>query len=87
MNKSRQRSQQFPSQEQAACIVLDDFARDIPVTLAELDAIEAFLMPIVNANLAEGFVIPRSAEMSLNSTEFRPHDLLTPQSSCKVLKR
>jgi hypothetical protein len=32
--------------------VIDDLARDCPVTPAELDAVEAFLMPLVNALLA-----------------------------------
>jgi hypothetical protein len=34
--------------------VVDDLARDCPVTPAELDAVEAFLMPLVNALLADG---------------------------------
>jgi hypothetical protein len=33
--------------------VVDDLARDHPVTPAELDAIEAFLMPLVHALLAD----------------------------------
>jgi hypothetical protein len=34
--------------------VVDDLARDCPVTPAELDAIKVFLMPVVHALLAEG---------------------------------
>jgi hypothetical protein len=33
--------------------VVDDLARDYPVTPAELDAVEAFLMPLVHALLAD----------------------------------
>jgi len=33
--------------------VVDDLARDHPVTPAELDAVEAFLMPLVHALLAD----------------------------------
>jgi hypothetical protein len=33
--------------------VVDDLARDCPVTPAELDAVEAFLMPIVHALFAD----------------------------------
>jgi hypothetical protein len=33
--------------------VVDDLAHDCPVTPAELDAIEAFLMPLVHALLAD----------------------------------
>jgi hypothetical protein len=34
--------------------VVDDLAHDCPVTPAELDAVEAFLMPLVRALLADG---------------------------------
>jgi len=33
--------------------VVDDLAHDCPVTPAELDAVEAFLMPLVHALLAD----------------------------------
>jgi hypothetical protein len=33
--------------------VVDDLAHDCPVTSAELDAVEAFLMPLVHALLAD----------------------------------
>jgi hypothetical protein len=33
--------------------VVDDLARDCPVTPTELDAVEAFLMPLVHALLAD----------------------------------
>jgi hypothetical protein len=33
--------------------VVDDLARDCPVTPAELDAVEAFLMPLVHALFAD----------------------------------
>jgi hypothetical protein len=33
--------------------VIDDLAHDYPVTPAELDAVEAFLMPLVHALLAD----------------------------------
>ena len=34
--------------------VVDDLARECPVTPAELDTVEAFLMPLVLALLADG---------------------------------
>jgi hypothetical protein len=36
--------------------VVDDLARGCPVTAAELDAVEAFLMPLVHALLADALV-------------------------------
>jgi hypothetical protein len=33
--------------------VVDDLAHDLPVTAAELDAVEAFLVPLVNALLSD----------------------------------
>jgi hypothetical protein len=38
--------------------VVDDLARDYPGTAAELDAVEAFLMPLVHALLADTADIP-----------------------------
>ena len=34
-------------------LVIDDLAHDCPVTPAELDAVEAFLMPLVHALFAD----------------------------------
>ena len=41
------------SDDRSAWHVVDDLARDCPVTPAELDAVEAFLMPLVHALLAD----------------------------------
>ena len=41
-------------QNDCAQRVIDDLARDSPITAAELDAVEAFLMPLVHALLADG---------------------------------
>jgi hypothetical protein len=40
-------------QNDCARRVVDDLAHDHPVTPAELDAVEAFLMPLVHALLAD----------------------------------
>jgi hypothetical protein len=42
-----------PSDDGQLWHVVDDLARDCPVTPAELDAVEAFLMPLVHALLAD----------------------------------
>jgi len=41
--------------------VVDDLAHDCPVTPAELDAVEAFLMPLVHALLADASDTQRAA--------------------------
>jgi hypothetical protein len=41
------------SNDSHAWRVVDDLARNHPVTPAELDAVEAFLMPLVHALLAD----------------------------------
>jgi hypothetical protein len=46
----RARASTRPSSEDGhSWHVVDDLARDCPVTPAELDAVEAFLMPLVHA--------------------------------------
>jgi hypothetical protein len=61
--------------------VVDDLARDCPVTPAELDAVEAFLMPLVHALLADasdtqpGKTTPDTAPM-LTPTHKRRNELL-----------
>jgi hypothetical protein len=61
--------------------VVDDLARDCPVTPAELDAVEGFLMPLVHALLADtsdtqpGKTSPDSAPMP-TSTHKRRNELL-----------
>lgn len=50
----RARASTRPSSEDShSWHVVDDLAHDCPVTLAELDAVEAFLMPLVHALLAD----------------------------------
>ena len=50
----RARASTRPSSEDGhSWHVVDDLARDCPVTPAELDAVEAFLMPLVHALLAD----------------------------------
>jgi hypothetical protein len=46
------------SDDDQPLLVIDDLARDCPVTPAELDAVEAFLMPLVHALLAETDKVP-----------------------------
>ena len=46
------RSTREPQNDRAPRVV-DDLAHDCPVTPAELDAVEAFLMPLVHALLAD----------------------------------
>jgi hypothetical protein len=41
------------SDDRHAWHVVDDLSRDHPVTPAELDAVEAFLMPLVHALLSD----------------------------------
>ena len=61
--------------------VVDDLARDHPVTPAELDAVEAFLMPLVHALLADapdiqpGKTNPSTAPMP-SPTHKRRNELL-----------
>lgn len=50
----RARASTRPSSEDGhSWHVVDDLARGCPVTPAELDAVEAFLMPLVHALLAD----------------------------------
>jgi hypothetical protein len=42
-------STRLPSDDGQPWHVVDDLARDCPVTPTELDAVEAFLMPLVHA--------------------------------------
>ena len=46
-------STRLSSEDGHSWLVIDDLARDHPVTPPELDAIEAFLMPLVHALLAD----------------------------------
>ena len=46
-------STRLSSDDGHSWLVIDDLARDCPVTPAELDAIEAFLMPLVHALFAD----------------------------------
>jgi hypothetical protein len=61
--------------------VVDDVAHNCPVTPAELDAVEAFLMPLVHALLAEttdtpsGKTNPDAAQMP-TPTHKRRNELL-----------
>jgi hypothetical protein len=61
--------------------VVDDLARDCPVTPAELDAVEAFLMPLVHALFADalatqpGKTNPNAAPMP-SPTHKRRNELL-----------
>jgi hypothetical protein len=61
--------------------VVDDLAHDCPVTSAELDAIESFLMPLVHALLADssdtlaGKANPNTAPMP-SPTHKRRNELL-----------
>jgi hypothetical protein len=78
----RARASTRPSSEDGhSWHVVDDLARDCPVTPAELDAVEAFLMPLVHALLADasgtqpGKTNVNTAPM-LTSTHKRRNELL-----------
>ena len=64
--------------------VVDDLAHDCPVTPAELDAVEAFLMPLVHALLADapdtqrGKINPDTAPIP-TPTHKRRNELLTEE--------
>jgi hypothetical protein len=45
------------SRDEGEWRVVDDLAHDHPITPEELDAVEAFLMPLVHALLADGATI------------------------------
>ena len=49
MGKDRQSTRLELNDDRAAWRVVDDFPAEIAVSAAELDAVEAFLMPLVNA--------------------------------------
>ncbi|WP_095089995.1 hypothetical protein [Mesorhizobium sophorae] len=51
MNKDRLHARKELSGDRQVWRVVDDFPTDIPIGAAELDAVEAFLMPLVNAIL------------------------------------
>ena len=78
----RARASTRPSSEDGhSWHVVDDLARDCPVTPAELDAVEAFLMPLVHALLADtsdtqlGKTTPDTAPMP-TPTHKRRNELL-----------
>lgn len=52
--------QQAGGADSALPHVLSDFDHDLPVGAAELDAIESFLMPLINELLGEGKTIQDS---------------------------
>ena len=51
--------------------VIDNFPMEIPVTPAELDAIEAFLMPVVNELLSGGILSPKAKDSEVPQTSAR----------------
>jgi hypothetical protein len=78
----RARASTRPSSEDGhSWHVVDDLARDCPVTPAELDAVEAFLMPLVHALRADasdtqpGKTTPDTAPMP-TPTHKRRNELL-----------
>jgi hypothetical protein len=78
----RARASPRPSSEDGhSWHVVDALARDCPVTPAELDAVEAFLMPLVHALLADtsdtqpGKTTPDTAPMP-TPTHKRRNELL-----------
>jgi hypothetical protein len=78
----RARASTRPSSEDGhSWHVVDDLARDCPVTSAELDAVEAFLTPLVHALLADtsdtqpGKTTPETAPMP-TPTHKRRNELL-----------
>ena len=61
--------------------VVDDFDGNVPVTPAELDVVEAFLMPIV-ARIMAGE--PSLQESLSVSTQFGRKDSKVPQSPARL---
>jgi hypothetical protein len=63
--------------------VVDDLAHDYPIAAAELDAVEAFLMPLVHALLAErsepGKTVSNPATLPL-PTHKRRNELLPEET-------
>ena len=57
--------------------VVDDLAHDCPVTPAELDAVEAFLMPLVHALLADG------SDTQSGTTNPHTSPIPTPTHKCR----
>jgi hypothetical protein len=83
MSKDDRRSRQLLAEDMAAWRVVDDFGVDVPVTPAELDAVEAFLMPLVNAIMAGPSAGEGSAEGLVNSAAVRSPDSEVTQSSAR----
>ncbi len=81
MRKDWHQPQRHSTEDMAAWRVVDDFPDDVPVTPAELDAVEAFLMPLVNAIMAGAPAGERSTEIPVNATGLRSPDSEVPQSS------
>lgn len=66
--------------EEGSLAVLTDFAENAPITDAELDAIEAFLMAQVQAIMQETSAPPKSPEPQAK-------DLEAPQSPVKTQEK
>jgi hypothetical protein len=64
--------------------VVDDFGDNFPVTPAELDVVEAFLMPLV-ARIMAGE--PAPLESLSVSTQFSRKDSKVPQSPARLRRR
>ncbi len=74
MRKDRQPARQDANDARETWRVVDDFPADIAIGAAELDAVEAFLMPLVNAIL-------RGEPVHLDDPAPAGADSQTPQKS------
>jgi hypothetical protein len=86
MRKGLHRSQQLSTEDRAAWHVVDDFAADAAITSAELDVVEAFLLPLVTAIMSDPHIGGRTAETPVNSAELSGKDSKLPQSSARFLQ-
>jgi hypothetical protein len=78
MSKDRPGTRNESSDNRRTWRVVDDFPADVPVGSAELDAAEAFLMPLVNALLSEKTIGENSADGRRKCASLRPADSQAP---------
>jgi hypothetical protein len=81
MGKVRHRSKKTLCDARRAWRVVDNFPADFPITAAELDAIEAFLMPLVKVIFSNEVTGATSAERCISSAPNRASDSEAPQNS------
>lgn len=83
MERVRHPSRQATGGDRRTWRVVDDFPSEVPVGPAELDAVEAFLMPLVNAILSGETC---SQEFFKGPASATPSDSQVPQKSGKLAR-